>query len=278
MSRIEYLPQGKTCAVMIGVNLDAEFYGRIFYPGMDVDEGDVKRLGETGMKYGLPRLLDTLDAFGVRATFFVPGEVAVRYPEQVKEIAGRGHEIGCHGDAHENLATLPKEQQREVLARAKERLESLTGKTVTGFRMPEGEINADTLEVVKELGFTYSSSLADDDSPYIHRETGLVELPIHWELFDLPYFTFAFDPPIPPGQARSASMDEVLQNWMYEWEGAKRWGTLMNLQLDPQAIGEQGRIFMLEELLKKVQAEPGAWLATGAEITAEVWQHCRKER
>lgn len=270
MSKGRIWPEGKTCALMVSVNLDAEFYGRIFYPGINVDEGDILRLGRTGMEYGLPRLLDTLDRYQVKATFFIPGDIALRYPEEVKGIAGRGHEIGCHGDRHELLGCLTKEEQKEVIRKGREKLERLTGKVVKGFRMPEGEINEDTLEAVKELGFCYSSSLSDDDVPYIHEKTGLAELPIHWELFDLPYFTFAFDPPIPPGQARSASMDQVLKNWEYEWQGTKKWGTLMNLQLDPQTIGEQGRIFMLERLLELVQAEDTAWIATGEKIVQQM--------
>lgn len=264
-------PEGKTWGLMVSVNLDAEFYGKIFYPDMDVDEGDVLRLGRSGMEYGLPRLLDTLDHYQVKATFFVPGEVAARYPGKVKEIAKRGHEIGCHGDRHEILGRLSREGQKEVLRKGLDKLKAVTDKPISGFRMPEGEMNEETLEVVKELGFSYSSSLSDDDIPYRHEKTGLLELPVHWELFDLPYFTFAFDPPIPPGQSRSASMDQVLENWEYECQGAKKWGTLVNLQLDPQTIGEQGRIFMLEKLLEQVQADPCAWIATGEAIAAE-WQ------
>ena len=51
---------------------------------------------------------------------------------------------------------------------------------------------------------------------------------------------------------------------------ARRWGTLLNLQLDPQATGEQGRIFMLEELLAGMKKEEGLWLATGDSITAYI--------
>ena len=107
-------PEGKKCAVMLSVNLDAEFYGRIYYPGINVDEGDIMRLGKTGMEFGLPRLLDTLDNYGVKATFFIPGAVADRYPAQVMEIARRGHEIGCHGDEHEILGALSKEEQKFI--------------------------------------------------------------------------------------------------------------------------------------------------------------------
>ena len=63
-------------------------------------------------------------------------------------------------------------------------------------------------------------------------------------------------------------MDDVLKNWLCELEGARRFGTLFNLQLDPQAIGEQGRIFMLEALLEELKKADDVWVATGGEIAA----------
>ena len=287
-------PSGCSCAVMISVNLDAEFFGKIYYPDVDVNEGDIFRLGQVSIRYGLPKLLETLEKYdvkvayltfddgpsttvtpkildtlkneNVKATFFIPGEVARRYPDAVKMIFQKGHEIGCHGDQHEIMAHLSLDEQRNVLERATKELKNLTEVDVKGFRMPEGEMNLDTYRALKSLGYRYSSSLSDDDIPYIEKNTGILELPIHWELFDLPYFTFTFDPPIPPGQARSARMDDVLENWFYELEGARRWGTLLNLQLDPQAIGEQGRIFMLEKFLDKVKESGDVWLTNGGEI------------
>lgn len=259
-------PSGCSCAVMISVNLDAEFFGKIYYPDVDVNEGDIFRLGQVSIRYGLPKLLETLEKYDVKATFFIPGEVARRYPDAVKMIFQKGHEIGCHGDQHEIMAHLSLDEQRNVLERATKELKNLTEVDVKGFRMPEGEMNLDTYRALKSLGYRYSSSLSDDDIPYIEKNTGILELPIHWELFDLPYFTFTFDPPIPPGQARSARMDDVLENWFYELEGARRWGTLLNLQLDPQAIGEQGRIFMLEKFLDKVKESGDVWLTNGGEI------------
>ena len=259
-------PEDKKCAAMISVNLDAEFFAKIYYPDMSVIEGSALRLGRSGMEFGLTRLLDTFDAYDVKATFFIPGSVALLYPEQVKEIAYRGHEIGCHGLNHENLAHMNIEEQRIVLSEAKDILLKTTGKSPTGFRMPEGEISEETLRLAKSLGFLYSSSLSDDDVPYIRESSGMLELPIHWELYDLPYFVFTFDPPIPPGQARAARVDDVLENWIYELEGARRWGTLLVLQLDPLAIGEQGRIFILEKFLEEIKADNRIWIATGEEI------------
>ena len=44
-------PSNKTCAAMISVNLDAEFFGKIYYPDVNVDEGDILRLGRTGIRF-----------------------------------------------------------------------------------------------------------------------------------------------------------------------------------------------------------------------------------
>ena len=264
-------PDGKAYAAMISVNLDAEYFGKIYYPDVNVKEGDILRLGQTSIRFGLPRLLYTLRSYGVKATFFIPWQVAKDYPDAVKAVVKEGHEIGCHGNCHELLAPMTKADQLRVLKEATYGLEAFAGKPVEGFRMPEGEINEDTYQVLKALGYTYSSSLSDDDVPYLRENSGIMELPVHWELFDLPYFTFTFDPPIPPGQARAASMDDVLANWYYELEGARRWGTLFNLQLDPQATGEQGRIFMLEQLLDTMKETDDVWIATGSQIA----QYCR---
>lgn len=261
-------PQNKVCAAMISINLDAEFFAKIYYPDVNVDEGDILRLGRTSIRFGLPHLLEVLDRHRLQATFFIPGQVAKRYPDAVRAIASRGHEIGCHGNYHEILAHLNAEEQRNVLGEARNILEDITGCAPVGFRMPEGEITEETLSIAKSLGFIYSSSMSDDDIPYIRQPAEIVEIPIHWELFDLPYFVFTFDPPIPPGQARSARMDDVLNNWKLELEGARRWGTLFNLQLDPQATGEQGRVFMLDELLELIQKDGDIWVATGKEIAS----------
>ena len=64
---------------------------------------------------------------------------------------------------------------------------------------------------------------------------------------------------------------------MTELEGARRFGTLLNLQLDPQASGEQGRIFMLERLLAAMQDAGDVWIATGREIADYCLQHRKNE-
>lgn len=256
-------PEGMKSGVLVSVNLDAEYWLKIYHPEEDIMAWDSLPMAQNGMNYHLPRLLDVFDEFGIKATFFVPADVARRYPDKVKEIAARGHEIGCHGDKHENLAALSLEEQEAVLKTAKETLKDITGYDPVGFRMPEGEITAETLKIVKKLGFKYSSSLADHDIPYIFEEADLLDLPVDWATFDLPYFAFVFDPSV---QHRITNSDNVYFNFEKEFLGSYKWGTLFNLQLDPTTIGEKGRIHILEELFTLMQSKKGVWIATGREM------------
>ena len=263
-------PGQADCGAMISVILEAAYFAKMYYPDEEIDltGGEAASLGKEGMEFGLPKILDVLDAYQAKATFFILGAVADQYPEAVKEIAARGHEIGCHGYYHENLGRLPIEEQRQVLKSAKEKLEAVSGKQVKGFRMPEGEMTEETLCVAKELGFLYSTSLSDDDIPYRREKSQIVELPIHWELYDLPYFVYTWEPQIPQGQGRTANVNDVLENWNIELDGALQFGTLFQPQIDPQATGEQGRIFLLETLMDRMTSDDRIWLATGEEIAA----------
>ncbi len=256
-------PEGKKSAALISVNLDAEYWLKIYYPDEDIEAWDSLPIGQNGMNYYLPRVLDIFDAHKVKATFFIPADVARRYPDKVKMIAERGHEIGCHGDKHENLGLLSEEEQEKLLAGAKKTLKEITGYDPVGFRAPEGELTAETLKIVKKLGFKYSSSLADHDIPYIFEEAGLLELPLDWATFDLPYFAFVFDPSV---QHRISLSDDVYVNFAKEFEGSYKWGTLFNLQLDPTTIGEKGRVHILDEILDLIASKGDVWTATGREM------------
>ena len=107
------------------------------------------------------RLLDLLEAHGARATFFVLGRVARRHPRLIREIAAR-HEIGSHGDSHEDLRRLsPPSLAREV-RESKKRLEDLTGREVSAFRAPNWSLGGCldwAAPVLEQEGIRYDSSV-----------------------------------------------------------------------------------------------------------------------
>lgn len=257
------------CIVMISVNLDAEFFWLSLSPDC-IDRPKTLSMGEYGMLRGLPRLLELFDKYNIKATFFTPGKIAEKYPENIREIVKRGHEIGFHGYEHENLALLTRNEQKDIFKKGMEAIKSIIEEYPRGFRAPEGELTLETLEIAKELGIIYSSNLSDNDYPYKHTlvNGNLLEIPIHWALFDFPYFAFNYRPAFPKGQGRIANYTQVLNNWKREFDGYYNEGLCYVLQLDPQTIGTPGRIGILEELLEYIFSKSNRpWFATGSEIS-----------
>lgn len=108
------------------------------------------------------RILELLDRHRTRATFFILGWVAQRYPRLVQEIARCGHEIASHGYQHERVTALTPALFREDVRSAKALLEDLAGCPVAGYRSPGFTITADTLwalSILVEEGHRYDSSI-----------------------------------------------------------------------------------------------------------------------
>ena len=102
-----------------------------------------------------PRLLDTLKAKGVHATFFVVGQNAKEYPAILKRAVAEGHEIGNHSWSHPNLAKLSDEAVKSELNRTSDAIESAIGKRPTLMRPPYGSFTkAQGKWFHDELGFT----------------------------------------------------------------------------------------------------------------------------
>ncbi|MFN8037865.1 MAG: polysaccharide deacetylase family protein [Acidimicrobiales bacterium] len=136
------------------------------------------------------RVLDFLEERNIVGTFFVVGEVAEAEPDLVREVAARGHELGLHAYRHVPLTELDPDRFREEAARGKAAIEDLTGDEVVGFRAPTYSLVPDSIwavDVLGELGFTYSSSILPAANP-LFGFPGAPEVPFRWPngLVELP--------------------------------------------------------------------------------------------
>ena len=116
------------------------------------------------------------------------------------------------GHAHLPSHRLDARAQRQELERGLAALEDCTGARPCGYRSPAWELTPTTLDLLGELGFTHDSSLMGDDRPY-RLPGGLLELPVHWSLDDVPYL--AFDPDAP---ARLGDPAALLARWIAEYD------------------------------------------------------------
>jgi peptidoglycan/xylan/chitin deacetylase (PgdA/CDA1 family) len=253
-------PGGAACALSFSFDLDAEEIWIADDPENEHRPGVLSQ-GRYGPKVAVPRILELLESFGVRSTFFVPGRVAERYPQRVREILDAGHELGHHGYTHRSVTELDADAETEELERG---LEVLTGfgAEIVGYRSPSWELTDRTLDLLASHGFGYSSNLMDDVTPYRH-EGGLVEVPVSWNLDDAPHMWFAdssWDKTIVPN-------DHVRQLWTDEFHGIRTMGGACVFAMHPQFIGRPGRLGLLASMLGLTR-EPDVWTASVGEIAA----------
>jgi len=147
---------------------------------------------ESRIERNTHRIFKLLDTHNIRATFFVLGWIAERFPSLVKDIHSQGHEIATHGYSHQLITGMTPKSFEEDLQRAIDITENITGEKIKGFRAPSFTITPDTLwaiDVLIEAGLKYDSSVFPvsghpdygmPDSPLgIHEiKDGFIEVPL----------------------------------------------------------------------------------------------------
>ena len=98
-------------------------------------------------------LLQILEENDVKTTFFMCGYWVDKYPEEVKKIAEAGHDLGNHSATHPHMSQLSKEQIKEELITAGNKIEELTGVKSELFRPPFGEYTNDVISAAEECGY-----------------------------------------------------------------------------------------------------------------------------
>ena len=98
-------------------------------------------------------ILDILDEYNVKATFFLVNIWMKEYPEMTREIARRGHEIGLQSVSHPNFPTLTQQQVDMELRENADLIKSLTGQQPVLFRFPFGDYDNASIEQAESLGF-----------------------------------------------------------------------------------------------------------------------------
>lgn len=143
------------------MSVDVEDYFQVSAFESVIDRASWDNL-ECRVERNTHKALALFDEAGIKATFFVLGWVADRYPALVREIVENGHELASHGYSHSRITTLDKKQFRDEVRTSKAILEDLGSVKVKGYRAPSYSIVASTLwahEILAEEGYRYSSSV-----------------------------------------------------------------------------------------------------------------------
>ncbi len=100
------------------------------------------------------QLIQILDKYGVKVTFFVVGDWVRKYPESVKALKDAGHEVMNHSDTHPHMNSLSEEQIANEIKNCSSAIEEITGVCPTLIRLPYGEYDNKVIKTVSDLGMT----------------------------------------------------------------------------------------------------------------------------
>jgi peptidoglycan/xylan/chitin deacetylase (PgdA/CDA1 family) len=226
---------------------------------------------EFGVRVGAPRILALLAERRIPSTWFVPGHTLETFPDSTAAILRGGHELACHGWFHEDVATLGRADERELVERCSAAVERVSGARPKGWRAPYWSLSASSLDLVAAAGFVYDSSLmADDYALYRVRqgdrhsvsegsrfgpEGPLVEVPVSWALDDWPHF----EPSATGDRDGLSAPSKVLEIWTEELRYAHLHapGGLLTVTMHPECIGRGSRMAMLERFIDAAVALEG---------------------
>jgi peptidoglycan/xylan/chitin deacetylase (PgdA/CDA1 family) len=279
----------KDIQVGFGVDVDAVAGWLGSYGGEDSPD-DISR-GMFAGEVGSPRLLDLFDQHGLTTTWFIPGHSAETFPDQMRDVAKRGHEIGVHGYSHENPIAMTAEQEEAVLDKGIELITEISGKRPTGYVAPWWEFSNVTNELLLKKGIKYDHSLMHNDfTPYRVRvgdkwtkidysakpedwmkplvrgeETDLIEIPANWYLDDLPPMMFIKKSPNSHGFVNPRDIEQMWRD-QFDWVYRNMDYAVFPITIHPDVSGRPQVLMMLDRLISHMKSHDGVRFVTMNEM------------
>lgn len=185
-------PVGRRESVVLNaLSIDVEDYFMVSAFEKTVKRSDWEKY-ECRVEKNTLRILDVMDEYGAKGTFFVVGWIADRYPDLLREIHRRGHEIGGHSYYHRLVYEMTPEEFKQDLRRTRRAIEAAGVGPVIGFRAPSFSVierNLWALDILRKEGYKYDASIF----PAAHARGGIAHAARypHWiqDLAEFPMST-----------------------------------------------------------------------------------------
>jgi allantoinase len=261
-------PGNKTLAVWIAPNVEVWHYdspaGTGVSPNVRNIVPDVINYAwrEYGMRVGLWRIADVLDAADVKASVALNSAVCETFPKAIDEMKKRGWEFMGHGITNsENLAGLNLEKETEVIQNVLKTIEQSTGRRPRGWLGVGLTETNNTLDILAEEGVNFCGDWNNDDQPYPMKvkKGKLFSIPYCMEINDIPLF-------IRKGYTGEQYYRSVIDQFDTLYADSKKQPRVMGIPLHPMIIGQPLRIKYLQRAIAHIKKHDRVWFATGSEI------------
>jgi peptidoglycan/xylan/chitin deacetylase (PgdA/CDA1 family) len=238
MPELEPWPRGKLAAAVLAQDVEDQFANARF-------------------------ALDSLRAAGVRGTYFLTSELARRHDHLTRAIAEED-EIGTHSENHRLLGGQPADVQRRRLALTQAHLRDLLGTPVAGLRPPEEQFDRATLAAWLEAGGTYvfganNSRAAAPELLEVDGDTIVLLGRANVDDFDA------------ASLASRGSLDEIVKEYLGEYEKVRALGGLYLLSYHSQLLARPELVPALARIARRIHADTAVWLTTASDVV-EWWR------
>ncbi|WP_375250603.1 polysaccharide deacetylase family protein [Sphingomonas sp.] len=263
-------PGGKRLGVLLGVCLEGWADGA--WPGLGpmgnplpagAVDTNALHWAEYGGRRGMARILDVLQRRGAKATIFINGVMAQRFPALLKRAADAGHDIAAHSMAQNIVpASLDEAAERRNIADTVAAIAAATGVTARGWASPRFTPSLATERLLAEASFDWHSDLLDDDLPYhvALGERGLIEIPTSVEVNDLPMHVRSGHA---PHQMLRVFEDTIAAMRRREGETLK-----LDAIVHAHVFGRPAGVWVYDEIIRISQESDDVWLGTWSEVAA----------
>ena len=216
---------------------------------------------EYGSRVGVWRILNILDEFDVKSTFYSCALALERNLQVGPEIVARGHEVMGHGNRWEEYFKMDRDAERAAIHEAVKSITRTTGQRPLGWYTRYGpSVNTREL-VVEEGGFVYDCNAYNDDLPYYAdvKERKWLVIPYSLEVNDVGFWRGRM--------TRSSDFFESARNCfdMLYQEGATH-PKMMSVGLHCRIIGKPSRAVALRQFLEYAKDKPGVWFPRRIDI------------
>jgi allantoinase len=263
-------PSAKPLAVWINVSLQhfpMNPSSKFRLPGsMTMPYPDLRHftLRDYGNRVGIYRFLRAFDSHGIRPSFAINAELALRYPVLMRDIRARGDEVLGHSWSMDtpHVGGLALEDERLVVQRALATLRELSGQSVRGWLSPGKLQSPNTPELLKAEGIEFFADWVNDELPYRFRTA-------NGDLWNLPLATEIEDRFVVMDNlhAEASWAEQVIDAFeLLLAEAREQGGRLLTLSLHPWVMGQPHRIKHLESVLAHIAASSEVWQAAPGEI------------
>lgn len=214
---------------------------------------------EYGPKTAIWRILGILEEEEVKATFLTCGGIAERYPDAVKAIVAKGHEVAGHGYHHEVARNLTREEEQEVIRKTSAIIHATAGGEPVGWRSCTQSPHS--LELLMERGYLWNSNSFAHDLPFLWQADGR-------ELVELPRQPFGDGRTYANRDAGNPEDTLVIWKGLFDdlYDESKLEPAYCPFQFHPYISGRPGRARTLRRIIQHMKKARGVWFATGSEV------------